>query len=213
MQIIRLGHSCFRIQNDGTTLIIDPFEDSIGLKMPKVSADIVLSSHDHYDHANFNAIRGESFKISTPGEYEVKDVFIYAIKSYHDDNHGQDRGENLIFFIEIEGMKLVHLGDFGQKELTQEQLKKLEGVDILMIPVGGTFTIDAKKAAEIISILEPAMVIPMHYKELGVKLNIDPLEKFKKEIGNKMEIIDKLKIKKKDLPKEETKVVVLTPQK
>lgn len=212
MQITYLGHSCFKIQKNSTTLVIDPFDDSIGIKMPRISADIVLSTHNHYDHANFSAIRGDSFQIKTPGEYEIKDIFIYGINSFHDENEGRERGENLIFLIETEGIRLAHFGDFGQKELSQEQLKKLEGVDILLIPVGGVYTINAKTAAEIISDLEPAIVIPMHYKEPGIKINIDPLDKFKKEMGNKIEILDRLKIKKKELPKEETKIIILKPQ-
>lgn len=212
MQISWLGHSCFKIQNNETTLIIDPYADNIGLKMPRLSADIVLSTHSHFDHANFEAIRGDYFKIDSPGEYEIKDVFIYGIPSFHDDNQGKSRGENLIFLIEIEGIRLAHFGDFGQKELTEEQLKKLEGVDILLIPVGGLYTIDAKVAAEIIAELEPRIVIPMHYKVPGLKIELETLDKFKKELGGKVETLEKLKIKKKDLIQEETKIVVLTMQ-
>lgn len=212
MQITRLGHSCFKIQKNGTTIIIDPFDDGTGIKMPKISADVVLSTHNHHDHANFSAIRGNAFEIKTPGEYEIKDIFIYGIKSFHDESEGKERGENLIFLLEIEGVRLVHFGDFGQKELTQEQLRKLQGIDILLIPVGGIYTINAKVAAEIISAIEPAIVIPMHYKEPGIKINLEPLDKFKKEMGNKIEVMDKLKIKKKELPKEETKIIVLNPQ-
>lgn len=212
MQISWLGHSCFKIQNNETTLIIDPYADNIGLKMPRLSADIVLSTHSHFDHANFEAIRGDYFKIDSPGEYEIKDVFIYGIPSFHDDNQGKSRGDNLIFLIEIEGIRLAHFGDFGQKELTEEQLKRLEGVDILLIPVGGLYTIDAKVAAEIIAELEPRIVIPMHYKVPGLKIELETLDKFKKELGGKVEILEKLKIKKKDLIQEETKIVVLTMQ-
>ena len=211
MQITRLGHSCFKIQNNETTLIIDPFDDSIGLKMPRLSADIVLASHNHYDHNNLAAIRGTAFQISSPGEYEIKDFFIYGIPSFHDDNEGKIRGENIIFLIEIEGVRVAHLGDLGQRTLTEEQLKKLEGVDILMIPVGGVYTIDARVASEIIAELEPRIVIPMHYGEPGLKIKLDDLDKFKKEMGNKIEVLDKLKIKKKDLPETETKIIVLTP--
>lgn len=211
MQITRIGHSCFRIQNNETTLLIDPFSEAIGLKMPKTSADILLSTHDHYDHANIEAVRGNPFIINTPGEYEIKDFFIYAIPSFHDNSEGKERGSNLIFLIEVEGIRIAHLGDFGQDRLTEEQLKKLEGVDILLIPVGGVYTIDAKQAAEIISEIEPRLIIPMHYFERGLKIKLDDVEKFKKEMGNKIEILDKLKIKKKELPEEDTRVIILTP--
>jgi len=212
MQITWLGHSCFKIQNNETTVIIDPYADSIGLKMPRVSADLVLSTHPHFDHANFEAIRGNYFKIDSPGEYEIKDVFVYGIPSFHDDSGGSSRGENIIYLIELEGIRLAHFGDFGQKELTEDQLKKLEGVDVLLIPVGGIYTIDAKTAVEIIAELEPRIVIPMHYKIPGLKLDLETLDKFKKELGGKAETLDKLKIKKKDLPPEETKLVILTLQ-
>lgn len=212
MQIIRLGHSCFKIQNNEATLLIDPFSEAIGLPMPKTSADILLLSHEHYDHANSDAVRGNPFIINTPGEYEIKDFFIYAISSFHDNSGGKERGSNLIFLIEAEGIRIAHLGDFGQANLTEEQLKKLEGVDILLVPVGGVYTIDAKAAAEIISEIEPRLIIPMHYFEKGLKIKLDDVEKFKKEMGNKIEVMDKLKIKKKELPEEDTRVVILTAQ-
>ena len=212
MQISRLGHSCFKIQDNEVTLIIDPYGEETGLKLSKLSAEIVLISHDHPDHANLEAIRGNPFVINRPGEYETKNFFIYAIPSYHDNQQGKERGENLIFLIEVDGIRIAHLGDFGQQTLTEEQLKKLEGVDILLIPIGGHFTIDAKEAAEIISEIEPRLVIPMHYQEPGLKYNLDNLDKFKKEMGNKIETLDKLKLKKKDLPEEEIKVIILNPQ-
>lgn len=212
MQITRIGHSCFKIQNNDATLLIDPFSEAIGLPMPKISADILLSTHDHYDHANIEAVRGNPFIINTPGEYEIKDFFIYGIPSFHDNSEGKERGSNLIFLIEVEGIRIAHLGDFGQDSLTEEQLKKLEGVDILMVPIGGVYTIDAKVAAEIISEIEPRLIIPMHYFEKGLKIKIDDVEKFKKEMGNKIEVMDKLKIKKKELPEEDTRVVILTTQ-
>lgn len=212
MQISYLGHSCFKIQNNETTLIVDPYNDNIGLKMPKISADIVLSTHHHPDHNNFEAIRGNPFKINSPGEYEIKDFFIYAIASFHDNEQGKKRGNNLIFLIEVEGIRVAHFGDFGQAAINEEQLKKLEGIDILLIPVGGVYTIDAKSAAAIVAELEPRIVIPMHYQVKGLKYQLDSLDKFKRELGSKIETVDKLKVKRKDLPEEETKVIILTTQ-
>ncbi|RJQ31581.1 lactamase [Candidatus Parcubacteria bacterium] len=214
MQITWLGQACFKIQTNNTTIIIDPFDPKIGLKMPRVTADIVLSTHDHYDHNNISAIKGtdvDPFIINNPGEYEVKDVFIYGIKSFHDKSEGKERGDNTIYRIEAENINLAHLGDLGHA-LSNGQLEQLQGVDILMIPVGGTYTINAKEANEVISQIEPRIVIPMHYKIKGLNINLDPIDKFCKETGVcATDTLPKLKIVKKDLPQEEMKIIILQP--
>jgi len=215
MHIIWHGQSFFQIQtslNKGeqTTLAIDPFDESIGLKAPSITADILLITHDHADHNNKKAVKGTPFLIDGPGEYEVKEVFIKGIPSFHDEEEGKKRGLNTIYTLELEEMKLCHLGDFGQKELTEDQLEQIGDIDILMIPVGGEFTIDAKGAAHVISQIEPKIVIPMHYALPKLKAKLDEVDKFLKEIGQKSAIPqEKLLIKKKDLPLE-TQVVVLT---
>ena len=216
MQIQWFGQSYFKIivKNNGDDVIIvtDPFDNSYGLKAPKTSADIVTISHDHNDHNNLDAIKGESFIIDSPGEYETKGVFIYGIPAWHDDKEGQERGNITIYRISAENMNLVHLGDLGH-ELSDEQLEKIGDVDILLIPVGGTFTIDAKKANDIISEIEPRIVLPMHYDLPGLKFKsgekLDDIDKFLKISGLPSETMDKFKINKKDLPQDETKVVVL----
>jgi len=209
MYITWLGQSCFKIQGKEVTIVTDPYDQTTGLKLPRMSADIVTVSHDHYDHNYVSAISGNHFLINTPGEYEVKKVFIYGIPSWHDDKEGKERGANTIYLFEFEELKIAHLGDLGSS-LSDEQLEKLEAVDILMIPVGGVFTLNAKGAAQVISQIEPRMVIPMHYKVPGLKINIDGLDKFSKEMGAKREEpLDKLRITKKDLPAEETKIIIL----
>lgn len=213
MNITWLGQSCFKIQTDKTIVAIDPYEDKIGLRMPHFGADLVLVTHDHFDHNNLSAIRNiegkEPFVISGPGEYEVKNVFVYGISSYHDNVEGKERGNNTIYRLEVEGMSLAHLGDLGHI-LTNGQLEQLRGVDILMIPVGGKYTIAAAQASEVISQIEPRIVIPMHYKIKGVKADLDSLDKFCKEIGVcPRETLPKLKIVKKELPAEEMKIIVL----
>jgi len=211
MIIQYLGRSCFKLQTKGSQgeviIAIDPFHDGDGLKMPHFQADIVTVSHDHSDHNNTEAIRGELFVISTPGEYETKDVMIYGIQSFHDNKQGKERGLNTIFKIISENINLVHLGDLGEN-LSDETLDKLGNVDILLIPVGGTYTIDAKKAAEVVSQIEPRIVIPMHYKMAG-EVKIAPVNDFLKACGLKSETLDKLKVAKKDLQGEETRVIVL----
>ncbi len=223
MQLHWYGQSFFKIntknqKGEDVVIAIDPYHKNYGLKTPsKFGADILLISHDHPDHNNIQLIKGtglspEPFVISGPGEYEIKGVMIYGIPSYHDNNQGAERGENTIYLIETEGIWLAHLGDLGQKTLENGQLEQLRNVDILLIPVGGTYTIDAKDASNIISQIEPRIIIPMHYKIQGLKLNIDGVNKFVKEMGLKAEeITGKFKIQKKNLPQEETKLIILKP--
>lgn len=212
MIITHIGHSCFKIQGGKAILITDPFDSSIGLKMPKIQADIVTVSHDHYDHANTQRIVGvseqeEPFVIKGPGEYEIKEVVILGIGSFHDNQKGKVRGTNTIYLIEIDGLKLVHLGDLGHL-LEEEHLEKLGEVDVLFIPVGGGFTLDYRKAVEVVEQVEPKIVIPMHYKTPDLNLDIDKIDKFLREIGIKEERMTRLKISKRDLP-EERKLIIL----
>ena len=191
--------------------MIDPFDEATGLKVPSLSADVLLITHAHHDHDNKKAVKGSPFLIEGPGEYETKDVFIQGIAAFHDEAQGKQRGQNTIYTIEAEGMRVCHLGDLGQKELTPEQLEQISDVDILMTPVGGVYTINSKGSAKIISQLEPLLVIPMHYHLPKLKIKLEPVDKFLKEMGRKsIEPLPKLLIKKKDLPTE-TKVVVLQP--
>ena len=216
MHIIWHGQSCFQIiigssKGEQVSLLIDPFDASIGLKTPSVSADLLLISHQHQDHNNKKAVKNTPFLIEGPGEYEIKEVFVQGISSFHDDQEGKERGQNTIYSIETEELRICHLGDLGQKELNDEQLEKIGDVDILMVPVGGVYTLDAKGAAKIISQVEPKVVIPMHYHIPGLKVKIDGVDKFLKEMGRKSDgTEEKLVIKKKDLP-EEMKIVVLKP--
>ncbi len=219
MIITWLGQSCFKLQTQSgaagnATVLIDPYSNDIGIRLPKVTADFVLVTHDHDDHNNVAAVSGTPYVAASPGEYEVRGVFAHGIAAYHDASEGKERGLITMFRIEAEGMTLAHLGDLGQPKLTDEQFEQLNGVDILFIPVGGVYTIDAKAAVDIITQLEPRIVIPMHYSIPGLdpKLGLDGVEKFIKQMGvtsNGHE--DKLKIVKKDLPQEETKVYILKP--
>lgn len=212
MYITWLGQSCFKLQDkigaDGVTLVTDPYGDEIGLKMPHFEAGIVTVSHGHFDHNNTGALRGKPFVIDTAGEYDVKGVFIEGVASWHDDKNGGERGRNIIYRIEMEDISITHLGDLGHI-LDAKQLEKLEGTDILLVPVGGKYTINAAKAVEVISQIEPRIVIPMHYKLPGLKAEVDGVDKFIKELGLKPRQEDKLKIFKKDLPAEDMELVVL----
>lgn len=209
------GQSCFKIQGDRATIVTDPFGPNYGLKVPRLAADIVTISHDHDDHNNSQAVKPtddkDVFVIDTPGEFESKGVFIYGVPSFHDNKQGAERGLNNIYRIEIDGISIGHLGDLGHL-LENGQIERLEGVDILMVPVGGTYTIDGKEATKIISQIEPRIVIPMHYDLKGLKLpkKIDGLDTFCKEIAIcPKEALNKFKIVKKDLPQEDLQVVLL----
>ena len=214
MKITWAGQSCFQISASSNkevsaNIVIDPFSD-IGLKMPNFDADILLSTHGHEDHNNFKAVKGNPFLIEGSGEYEVKGVFIKGIDSFHDDSEGKERGKNTIYTIEAEDMKVCHLGDIGQKQLTDDQLEKIGHVDILMIPVGGVYTIDSSEAQKIIGQIEPKVVIPMHYELPGLKIKLDDVSKFLKASGrNSIEPIDKFTVKTSTLPKERDMDIVL----
>ena len=222
MQIIWHGQSCFQIlanqnKNGQISIVIDPFSAETGLKVPNLVANILLISHQHPDHNNTKAVSAATsgypyFLIDGPGEYDVKNVAIQGIPSFHDNSQGKERGENTIYKIEVEGLKICHLGDLGQKELTEEQLEKIGEVDILMIPVGGVYTISAKEAPKIMSQIEPKITIPMHYAIPRLKIKLESSDKFLKTFGIKnLEPMKKLSIKKKDILLEEAKIVILKP--
>jgi L-ascorbate metabolism protein UlaG (beta-lactamase superfamily) len=217
MQIVWKGQSCFQIltnqgKNNFLSIVIDPFDESVGLKPPILEANILLITHPHPDHHNIKIVKGDPFLIEGPGEYEIKNIFIEGIHSWHDEKSGKERGENTIYTIEAEDLRICHLGDLGQKELTEEQLEKIGQIDILMIPVGGVYTISAKEAIKIMTQIEPKITIPMHYSIPHLKIKLDPVDKFFKILGiKKVEPIKKLTIKKKDILPEEAKIVILTP--
>ena len=211
MIITYIGHSCFKIQDkigpEGITVVTDPFDNSIGLKMPNFEANIITVSHNHYDHNNIKALRGQPFIVDSAGEYDIHGVMIEGIESYYDNQQGKESGKNIMYLIEFDDITVVHLGDLGHI-LDNKQLEKLVGTDILLIPVGGKYTLDATKAVEVVSQIEPRIVIPMHYKVAGSKVDVDGVEKFIKEMGVKPTEEEKLKISKKDLPQEDMELVV-----
>lgn len=214
MYLSYLGHSCFKLQDkvgaDGVVVVTDPFDpEMVGFKMPSFEADIVTISHDHKDHNNLKALRKNPFVVRAAGEYEVGGVFIEGIDSYHDSKEGAEYGDNIIYRLEVDDISITHLGDLGTT-LDTKQLEKLEGTDILLVPVGGLYTLDAAKAVEVINQIEPRIVIPMHYQLPGGKIKLDSLDKFIKELGLKPTNEEKLKISKKELPAEDMELVILS---
>lgn len=192
-------------------MVIDPYGKELGLTPPRFRADIALVTHGHFDHANTESLSGNPFVISGPGEFEVKDVYVEGIASFHDTTRGKERGTNTIYKIIMEDIRLVHMGDFGEEKLRDETLEKIGDVDILIIPVGGNYTIDASGAARVIKQIEPRFVIPMHYAIPGLKVKLDGVDQFLKEMGaGKVETRDKFVVKKKDIGEDEkTEVVML----
>src|SRR3989338_7017967 len=183
MIITWYGQACFKIQSGSTTIVTDPFEKKLGLTPPKFEAQIALVTHEHFDHNNIVNISGSPFVVDSPGEYETGGVKIRGIFSFHDDKEGKERGTNTMYVIKMEDMTIANLGDLGQRQLTEEQVDALGEVDILMIPVGGNYTIDAETAVEITNQIEPKIVIPMHYQVKGLSVKLDPVSDFLKEIG------------------------------
>lgn len=208
------GQSFFKVETQGTVIAIDPFSrnEKAGFrKVPRFRADMVLVTHDHEDHNNVSALEGEPLVFRGPGEYEAKGIFIEGIASFHDAVGGKERGGNTIFVISAEDLRVVHMGDFGEERLTQEERERIDRVDILLVPVGDHFTIGGKEAVDLIHKLEPKLVIPMHYKLPGLNLPIEGPEKFLKELSAKPPYEDKLSIRERDLMEGKTSVHLLRP--
>lgn len=182
MDIYYLKHSCFKIKTKKAEIIMDPFDPhALGLKFPSQSADIVTISHDHPDHNYLNNIQGNPFIVKGPGEYEIKGVKIYGYPSYHDDKKGMEKGKNTIFQIIAEGINIIHLGDLGHK-IESENIGDIKNFDLLFVSVGVLKTTTSVKGSDIVSALDPKIVIPMHYQIEGEDKKyydkLDPLEFF-----------------------------------
>jgi L-ascorbate metabolism protein UlaG (beta-lactamase superfamily) len=208
MEISWLGHSCFQLRGKNVTLITDPFSPQLEHSLGKINAPIVTISHNHPGHNFIGGIDGNPRIVHGPGEYEISDVLITGVASYHDNKHGQELGRNTIYVIHMDDLIVCHLGDLGHI-LQEEQLEEVADADVLLIPIGGQHTINAAQAAEVISQVEPHIVIPMHYSpSVGDAPN--PLDKFCREMG--IEALNpqpKLSITRSTLPAE-TQVVILS---
>ena len=212
MEVKFLGHSSFKIKGKEVTIVTDPYDASVGFKFPKVEAEIVTISHDHHDHNQKELVGGKPFVIAGPGEYEVRGVSLLGLQTFHDESQGAKRGANTVYRLEFEGVNLCHLGDLGH-QLSSSQLGELNGVDVLFIPVGGLYTIGPKRAVEVITQLEPKIVIPMHYRVPEQKGNqtfaqLSGVEEFLKEIGESVTPQPKLIISQDRLPSEREVVVL-----
>jgi len=208
MEITWLGHSCFKLKGSQATVITDPYSPELGYKLGKLSARIVTVSHQHPGHGYEQGVGGQPKVVKGPGEYEISGVLITGIATFHDGERGEKRGKNTVYLIEIDELSVCHLGDLGHV-LTVEQVEEIDDVDVLLLPVGGVSTINAPMAAEIVRQLEPKAVIPMHYKTPALKRELEPVDRFLKEIGAKdVAPQPKLSISKSHLP-DSTQVILL----
>jgi L-ascorbate metabolism protein UlaG (beta-lactamase superfamily) len=208
VEITWLGQSCFRIRGREATVVTDPCPPSSGYTIGKPTANIVTISHDHENHFYVKAIAGKPAILQRPGEYEIHGAFMTGVRTYHDASKGTVHGPNVSFVIEMEDVRVCHLGDLGHTP-TPEQVEEMSGVGVLLVPVGGHTTIDAATAAEVVNIIEPAIVIPMHYRTADVHSELATLDRFLKEMGAKdLEPQPKLTVTRKSLP-HETQVVEL----
>lgn len=207
------GHACFEVSSAGITVVTDPHDgSSLGLPAPKASADAVLISHDHFDHANGSRLvsKPDAVVVKGPGVHEVKGVEVKGVASFHDDSEGSKRGPNTIYVFELDGIRFCHLGDLGHP-LTPSQVAEVGKVDVLFVPVGGVFTVDADAAWRVVEQLKPRLVVPMHFKVPGLKLGIAGVEPFLKGRPNVKRLdTSELEVSREGLPAETT-IVVLTP--
>jgi L-ascorbate metabolism protein UlaG (beta-lactamase superfamily) len=214
MEITWYGHSCFRLtERNFVTVVTDPFDNKVvGYDALKLKAEIVSISHDAPGHNNSDAVKGTTHVLTGPGEFEIGGVFITAVQTDSAAKKAKDNIRNTIYVFDYDGITVAHLGDL-QKIPTQNEIELLGSVNVALVPVGGGTSLNAAKAAEVVSMLEPNLVIPMHYATPDAKIKLDEINKFIKEMGlSKQEAQPSLKVSRSSLP-DETHVIVLEYQK
>ncbi len=209
MEITWLGQSCFRIKGSHAIAITDPYPPGLGYTMGKPTARIVTVSHAHPSHSYVQAVGGDPRIIHGPGEYEISEILVLGLATFHDAENGAKWGKNTVYLLEVDGLSVCHLGDIGHP-LRAHHVEEIGNVDILLVPVGDVNTLGASLAAQVVRQLEPKIVIPMHYKTPALTREAEPVDKFLKEMGKEqVEAQPKLNVTKSNLP-ESTRVVVLT---
>ena len=183
MKLKWLGHSCFELTLPGGVIVTDPYDDSVGYPPLRVKADAVLSSHGHFDHNHFEAVTGNPRILNAPDVHEVCGAKITAVPAFHDEVRGAKRGENLIHLIEAEGLRIAHLGDLGHQPDTDAQREALSDLDVMLIPIGGTFTITTPEAVKLIEAFRPRCAIAMHFKNRYCHFNISDETEFVRLTG------------------------------
>jgi L-ascorbate metabolism protein UlaG (beta-lactamase superfamily) len=214
MEITWYGHSCFRLtERNFATVVTDPFDHkAVGYDALKLKAEIVTVSHEAPGHSNTDVVKGTSHVLTGAGEFEIGGVFITAVQTGGGGKKTKDKTRNTLYVFDYDGITVAHMGDL-QETPTQSEVEALGTINVLLLPVGGGGSLNAAKAAEIVSMLEPNLVIPMHYSTPDSKISLDSLNKFLKEMGlSKVEAQPSLKVTRSGLP-DETKVTVLEYQK
>ncbi len=210
MELTWYGLACFRISDRPLKVVTDPYGPEMGLTLPRLRADVVTVSHERPGHNYIRAVSGARKVINGPGEYEVGGVFITGIRTWH--REGQNGEPNTVFLFEYGNLTICHLGDLGYVP-KQEEIEQLGEVSVLLVPIGGHQTLNGAEAAEVVSLIEPAYVIPMHYALPGLTIALDPLEKFLREMGvTDPKEMDSLKLTSKSQLPEDTEVVLLKPR-
>ena len=210
MDLTWLGHGCFRLRGKNASVVTDPFPPSIGLKLPKLEAELVTVSHPHENHCYTQAVAGGGYRIEGPGEYEVAGVSVFGLPTFHDTSSGAERGRNTVYVIELDDVRICHLGDLGHR-LGDQDAEAIGTVDVLLVPVGGQSTLSAAQAAEVVRQIDPRVVVPMHFSIPGLKVQLDPVDRFLKEMGvaETTESQPKLSMQGSSAAEAETRVVLL----
>lgn len=202
LEISWYGQAMFTIRGEGKTVCVDPVSPETGYEYGQVDADLVLVSHEHYDHNYVEGVRGYREVLRGSGVREFDGLKITGLPCFHDEEAGALRGENTIFTWEMEKMKLAHLGDLGHTP-DPETMDTLSGLDIIMIPVGGVFTIDGSQAAGLAALVAPTLVIPMHYSTPHCNVGVDKLDLFVRDFEGDIKRVDErpLRITSGSLPR------------
>lgn len=212
MDVTWLGQACFRLRGKSAAVVSDPYPPTIGLKLSRMDADLITVSHEHDDHTYTQVVRDGAYEVRGPGEYEVAGVSVIGLPTYHDAEKGAKQGRNTVYLIEMDEVRICHLGDLGHK-LDDAEAEAVASPDVLLVPVGGRTTMNGEQAAEVVRQLEPRYVVPMHYAIPGLKLQLDPVDRFLKEMGvASSEPQPKLTVQKSSVTEYETKVIVLEPR-
>jgi L-ascorbate metabolism protein UlaG (beta-lactamase superfamily) len=210
MNITWYGHRCVRIESKEGTVLVDPFDPkAVGLRGPTIKDDLVLVSDAEPAKAVLERINEDAFLVRGPGEYERKGIAVRGIQAFADSQSGAELGLATIYLIVAEDMIICHLGSIGQGTLTPEQIEAIGDPDVLIIPVGGQSALDAKAAAALANEIEPKIIIPVQFSLPNASYEATSLEKFVKEIGLSPQKMDKLRISKRQLPVEQTDLIVL----
>ncbi len=209
MDVTWLGQSCFRLRGRGAAVVTDPYPPALGPRL-KLEGNLVTVSHGHENHSHVQSVR-DAYVIEGPGEYEVSGVTVRGLPTYHDAQQGAEHGRNTVYVIELDDVRVCHLGDLGHA-LDDRALEAIGNVDVLLVPVGGGCTLDGAKAAEVVRQVEPLYVVPMHFGHPAVRTQLAPVDRFLKEMGvAETEPQARLAVQASSA-EAETKVVVLDPR-